>query len=89
MLAARWGGVEVFGAYSVALMAANNVAWYAGSGIGTTSARFIAEHAPGTEGCRRTIRSLGSIGLISALIAVIALWLGAGPMARVLLRNEN
>src|SRR6185369_6018259 len=32
VLAARWGGAEVFGAYSVALMAANNVAWYAGSG---------------------------------------------------------
>jgi O-antigen/teichoic acid export membrane protein len=89
VLAARWGGVEVFGAYSVALMAANNVAWYAGSGIGTTSARFIAEHAPGTEGYRRTIRSLGSIGLISALVAVVALWVGAGPMARIILRNAK
>jgi O-antigen/teichoic acid export membrane protein len=74
VLAARWGGVEVFGAYSVALMAANNVAWYAGSGIGTTSARFISEHAP---------------GVISAAIAMIALWAGAGPMAKLILRNPK
>jgi len=89
VLAARWGGVEVFGAYSVALMAANNVAWYAGSGIGTTSARFISEHAPGTEGYWRTIRSLATIGLLSALVAVFALWAGAGPMARIILHNEK
>ena len=89
VLAARWGGVGVFGAYSVALMAANNVAWYAGSGIGTTSARFISEHAPGTEGYRRTIRALATIGLISAAVAMIALWAGAGPMAKLILRNPK
>ena len=88
VLAARLGGAKNFGSYSVALMAANNVAWYAGSGIGTTSARLTAEHAPGAEGYCRIIRSLGIIGLISAAIAAVALWLGAAPMARTLLHNE-
>ena len=89
VLAARWGGAEVFGAYSVALTAANNVAWYAGSGIGNTSTRFIAEHTRGTKGYRKTIRSLTLIALVSAAVAAIALWLGAEPMARMLVRNEK
>jgi len=73
VLAARWAGAEVFGAYSVALMAANNVAWYAGSGIGNTSTRFIAGLIPGIGAYQRIIRSLTIISLVSAAVAAVAL----------------
>src|SRR5271163_857386 len=37
---ARVGGAQIFGAYSVAMTTATNVASYAGAGIGTTANRF-------------------------------------------------
>jgi O-antigen/teichoic acid export membrane protein len=89
LLAARLGGTAVFGAYSIALTTANNIASYAGAGIGYTATRFIAEHAPGTKGYNRVARQLTAVALTSALIAGVALWVGALPMAKLLLRNER
>jgi len=89
LLAARLGGTSVFGAYSIALTTANNIASYAGAGIGYTATRFVAEHTPGSAGYRRVARQLTVVALTSALIAGIALWFGAAPMAKLLLRNEG
>ncbi|HLX43918.1 MAG TPA: hypothetical protein VKR43_10810 [Bryobacteraceae bacterium] len=89
VLAARLGGAQIFGAYSIALTAANNVAWYVGAGIGDTASRFIAEHARGTPSYRRVIRCLMVIACVSAAAAAGLLLAGAEPMARLLLRNEK
>ena len=89
VLAARLGGAQVFGAYSIALTAANNVAWYVGAGIGDTASRFVAEHSPGTKSFRQVVRCLLIIATVSAIIASAVLLAGAEPMARVLLRNEK
>jgi O-antigen/teichoic acid export membrane protein len=89
ILAARLGGIAVFGAYSIALTTANNIASYAGAGIGYTATRFIAEQVPGTKGYQRVARQLTGVALTSALIALIALWFGAAPMAKLLLRNDR
>ncbi len=56
--AARLGGAHVFGAYSVAMTTANNVASYAGAGIGTTANRFSGEYPYGGGGYRGLLRTL-------------------------------
>lgn len=89
VLAARLAGAEVFGAYSLALTTANNVASYAGAGIGVTANRFVGEYPPGTRGHRRLLRTLAFVALVSAVLAAILLYLGAGPLARELLKNEK
>jgi O-antigen/teichoic acid export membrane protein len=89
VLAARLGGAQIFGAYSIALTAANNVAWYVGAGIGDTASRFIAEHQRGTPSYRTVIRCLLVIACVSAAVAAVLLLAGAEPMARLLLRNAS
>jgi len=89
VLAARLGGAQVFGAYSIALNAANNVAWYVGAGIGDTSSRFIAGHPRGTRSYHQVVRCLMLIAAVSAGVAASVLFAGAGPMASKLLRNAN
>ena len=49
LVAARHGGTQVFGAYSLALTTANNIASYAGAGIGTTANRFSGQYPAGTH----------------------------------------
>jgi len=88
-LAARVGGAGVFGAYSLALTTANNIASYAGGGIGSTATRFAGEHPKGTEANGTLVRSLAVISTGSALLATLALTAAAGPLARVLLHNPN
>lgn len=87
LLAARLSGVQAFGAYSLALTTANNVATYAGAGIGTTANRFAGRQRPGTPGYTKLVRSLALVSGASAALAVIVLLAGAGPLARLLLRN--
>jgi O-antigen/teichoic acid export membrane protein len=88
-LAGRIGGAGVFGAYSLALTTANNIAGYAGGGIGSTATRFSGEHPKGTEAHGTLVRSLAVISMASALLATILLTAGAGPLARVLLHNPQ
>lgn len=89
LLAARLGGAQVFGAYSLALTTANNVATYAGAGIGTTANRFAGRHRPGSVGYARLVRSLTLVSLASAGLAVVLLLLGASPLARWLLLRPD
>lgn len=90
LLAARVGGnPQQFGAYSLAFMTATTVATYAGAGIGTTATCFSAEHAQNAAGYGRLIRVLALISVVSAAVAVLCMWLGAGPLASVLLNNSG
>lgn len=87
LLAARFAGPQVFGAYSLALTTANNVATYAGAGIGTTANRFAGMHRPGSPSYRKLVRSLTLVSVASAVLAILLLVAGAGPLARILLRS--
>jgi O-antigen/teichoic acid export membrane protein len=85
--AARLGGAHVFGAYSVAMTTANNVASYAGAGIGTTANRFSGEYPYGGGGYRGLLRTLAGVSVASAALAACILWFAAGPLAVHLIRN--
>ena len=89
LLAARVGGAQVFGAYSLALTTANNVATYAGAGIGTTANRFAGKYQRGSVGYARLVRSLTLVSLASAALAILLLLAGASPLARLLLRRPD
>jgi O-antigen/teichoic acid export membrane protein len=89
LLAARFAGAQVFGAYSLALTTANNVATYAGAGIGTTANRFGGRYRRGTAGYSQLVRSLTLVSVASALLAVLLLVLAASPLARLLLRRPD
>jgi O-antigen/teichoic acid export membrane protein len=87
--AARLGGAPLFGAYSLALTTANNVASYAGAGIGTTANRFSGEYPYGRPGYRALLRALTLVSLGSVALAVLVLWFAADPLAKHLLRNSG
>lgn len=89
LLAARFAGSQTFGAYALALTTANNVATYAGAGIGTTANRFAGRYPRGSAGYTALVRSLALVSLASAALAIVLLLAGAGPLARVLLRNDG
>ncbi len=89
VLAARLAGPGVFGAYSLAVTTANNVASYAGAGIGTTASRFVGQYPVGSGGYRRLLRVLSIVSVSSAAIAALVLLAGATPMASVVLRNAK
>jgi O-antigen/teichoic acid export membrane protein len=84
ILAARLGGASTFGAYSLALSTANNIATYAGAGIGATAARFSGKYQYGTAGYGTLARVLTLVSLVSASVAFTGLWLTAGPLARLM-----
>src|ERR1035438_3714985 len=88
ILAARLGGATTFGAYSLAITAANNMSTYAAAGIGSTAARFSGKYPLGTAGYRTLARVLVIISLVSAMIASTGLWLGAAPIAHLLFRSS-
>ena len=52
LCAARLGGAATFGSYALALTTANNIASYAGAGIGSTAARFSGQYANDALGRR-------------------------------------
>lgn len=87
--AARLGGAHLFGAYSLALTTANNVASYAGAGIGTTANRFSGEYPYGRPGYHALLRALALVSLGSAALAVLVLWFAADPLAKHLLGNSG
>ena len=84
ILAARFGGTATFGAYSFAISTANNIATYAAAGIGSTAARFSGKYQHGSVSYSMLARVLALVSVVSALAASLALWLGAGPIARLL-----
>jgi O-antigen/teichoic acid export membrane protein len=87
LVAARVAGTQIFGAYSLALTTANNIASYAGAGIGTTANRFAGQYPEGSSEYGRLQRALGLVSVQSAGIALVILWFAAGPLARHLLAN--
>jgi O-antigen/teichoic acid export membrane protein len=89
LAAARLGGTGVFGAYSTAMTTANNVASYAGAGIGTTANRFSGEYPYGSPGYAGLLQALTLVSLASAALATNILWFAAGPLATHLLRNPG
>lgn len=84
LLAARFGGASTFGAYSLGLSTANNIASYAAGGIGSTAVRFSARYPRESAGYRTLARVLAIISLVSSVLAAFVLWLGAAPLARLL-----
>jgi len=89
LAAARLGGAQVFGAYSIALTTATNIASYASAGIGTTANRFSGDYPYGSPGYGGLLRALAWFSLWSASLAAAVLWLTAGPLARLLLGNPG
>src|ERR1035441_1377623 len=88
ILAARFGGATTFGAYSLAITAANNMSTYAAAGIGSTAARFSGKYPLGAPGYRTLARVLVIISLVSAMLASAGLWLGAAPIAHLLHKDS-
>ena len=84
ILAARFGGAATFGAYSLAITTANNIATYAAAGIGATAARFSGKYQYGTSAYGTLARVLGIVSVLSALVAAAGLWLGAVPLSHLL-----
>lgn len=84
ILAARFGGAPTFGAYSLAVTAANNISTYAAGGIGSTAARFSGKYPRGTPEYNTLSRVLIIVSLVSAMLAATGLWLGAAPIAHLL-----
>jgi O-antigen/teichoic acid export membrane protein len=89
LLAARAAGPHSFGAYSIVLSTAGTVASYAGANIGSTATRFSGQFPAGSKGYRTFFRTLILVSLGSAALGMLVMFAGAGPFARVLLRNEG
>lgn len=88
VLAARFAGSEMFGAYSVSLTTANNIASYAAGGIGSTATRFSAPLARDSAEYVTVARALVLISAVSALAAIALLYGTAGSLAHWLLRQD-
>ncbi len=84
ILAARFGGIATFGAYSLAISTANNISTYAAGQIGSTAARFSGKYQHGTPGYGTLGRALAIVSAVSAVLAAVALWFGAAPIAHLL-----
>ncbi len=84
VLAARFGGLATFGAYSLAISTANNISTYAAGQIGSTAARFSGKYQHGTPGYRTLARALAIVSVVSAVMGALVLWFAAGPLARLL-----
>ncbi len=84
ILAARFAGASVFGAYSVGISTANNISTYAAGGIGATATRFSGKYPYGGGSYGTFARVLSFVSMASALVAASVLFLGAGPIAHVL-----
>ena len=84
ILAARWGGAPTFGAYSLAITTANNISTYAAGGIGSTAARFSGKYPYGSPGYSTLAKALAVVSVVSAGVALLALWVGAAPIAHLL-----
>ena len=88
ILAARFGGAAVFGAYSLGISTANNISTYAAGGIGATATRFSGKYPYDSGGYATFAKVLATVAIVSAAIASVALWAGAAPIARLLHKPE-
>ena len=84
ILAARLGGTTTFGSYALAINTATNISTYAAGQIGATAARFSGKYPQGSPGYPSLMRALAIVSLVSATIASLGLWFGAGPIAHLL-----
>ncbi|MGI4830217.1 MAG: lipopolysaccharide biosynthesis protein [Janthinobacterium lividum] len=84
ILAARLGGAQTFGAYSLAVGTATNISTYAGGGIAATAVRFSGKYPKGSIGYPSLVRALAIVSLLSATVASLGIWFGAGPIAHLL-----
>ncbi len=89
LLAARLGGAATFGGYSLAMTTANNIAAYAGAGIGSTATRFSGEYPEGSPRYRTVTKALALVSIVSAVLASVVLLAGAGPLASVVLKQPR
>ena len=88
ILAARFGGAAVFGAYSLGISTANNISTYAAGGIGATATRFSGKYNAESGDYATFAKVLATVATVSAAIAAVALWAGAAPIARLLHKPE-
>ena len=88
ILAARFAGASIFGAYSVGISTANNISTYAAGGIGATATRFSGKYPYGGDSYVTFARVLGVVSLCSALVAASVLFLGAAPIAHILQKDS-
>lgn len=88
ILAARFAGAGVFGAYALGISTANNISTYAAGGIGATATRFSGKYNEENGGYATFARVLAVVALTSAAVAALALWAGAGPIANLLHKPE-
>lgn len=89
VLAARIGGPQMFGGYSVVLATAGTIAAYAGAGIGTTAIRFSGQYPRESPGYRRFIWAIALVSLVSAIVSSLIMLTGAGFLAKLVLHNET
>jgi O-antigen/teichoic acid export membrane protein len=89
MLAARLGGPRTFGAYAIVLATAGTIAAYAGAGIGTTANRFSGQYPREHRGYRGYLRALVIVSLLSAILSASLMFVGARPLATLIIRNPN
>ena len=88
ILAARFAGASSFGAYSLAISTANQISTYAAGGIGATATRFSGKYPYASLGYSTLARALAIVSIVSAALAAIALWFGAGPIAALLGKQQ-
>ena len=88
ILAARFAGAPVFGAYALGISTANNISTYAAGGIGATATRFSGKYTEENGSYATFARVLAVVALTSAAVAALALWAGAGPIATLLHKPE-
>ncbi len=84
IMAARFAGASVFGAYSVGISTANNISTYAAGGIGATATRFSGKYPYDSGNYATFARVLAFVSLASAAVAASVLYFGAAPIAHVL-----
>lgn len=84
IIAARLGGAQTFGAYSLAVTTANQISIYAAGQIGSTAARFSGKYPQGSAGYPTLMRALAIVSVVSAALAALGIWTGAGPIAHIL-----
>ncbi|HQR06089.1 MAG TPA: oligosaccharide flippase family protein [Gemmatales bacterium] len=81
VLSVRFGGVENYGAYGLALQAAGFMAGQASLGIGMVAWRFAAEYPVGHEFHRDYVHRIVYLSVGLALISALLMLIFAWPMA--------
>lgn len=88
LLAARIGGAETFGAYSLAITTADNTGTYTAGGIGATAAQFSGKYPLATTVYPAFVQVVLIVSVVSIAVAAAVLWTGSARLAH-LLQKEN